>query len=88
MIRRSRHELTVDQSINMTPMIDISFQLILFFVLTSTVGQAMDAATAGHVVGYDSPSQFSREYARLFGAPPARDIAKIKASPDRTLHAG
>lgn len=41
--------------------------------------EAMDAATAGHRVGYDSPSQFSREYARLFGAPPLRDVARLKA---------
>lgn len=37
-----------------------------------------EAATAGFSVGYESPSQFSREYARLFGAPPRRDIAKLK----------
>jgi AraC-like DNA-binding protein len=34
---------------------------------------AVDAATAGHQVGYESPSQFSREYRRAFGAPPATD---------------
>jgi AraC-like DNA-binding protein len=44
------------------------------------LGQAMDAATAGHHVGYESPSQFSREYSRLFGAPPSRDIARLKES--------
>ena len=44
------------------------------------LGQAMDAATAGHYVGYESPSQFSREYSRLFGAPPSRDIARLKES--------
>lgn len=37
------------------------------------VDEAMDAATAGHLVGYGSPSQFSREYRRAFGAPPATD---------------
>lgn len=37
-----------------------------------------EAATAGFSVGYESPSQFSREYARLFGAPPRRDIEKLK----------
>ncbi|RDJ22141.1 AraC family transcriptional regulator [Bosea caraganae] len=46
------------------------------------LGQAMDAATAGHNVGYDSPSQFSREYSRLFGAPPIRDIARMRAAPE------
>jgi AraC-like DNA-binding protein len=32
-----------------------------------------DVAQVGHLVGYESPSQFSREYRRLFGAPPRRD---------------
>lgn len=40
---------------------------------------AMDAATAGHTVGYESASQFSREYRRLFGAPPVRDIETLRA---------
>lgn len=44
------------------------------------LGQSMDAATASHSVGYESPSQFSREYSRLFGAPPSRDIARLKES--------
>ncbi|CAN7168882.1 AraC family transcriptional regulator [Pararhizobium sp. LjRoot235] len=51
------------------------------------LGQSLDAATAAHTVGYESPSQFSREYARLFGAPPLRDIARLKASPDYLLQA-
>ena len=42
------------------------------------LSEALDAATAGHRVGYDSPSQFSREYARTFGAPPLRDVARLK----------
>jgi transcriptional regulator GlxA family with amidase domain len=37
-----------------------------------------DAARAGYAVGYESASQFSREYARLFGAPPARDAARLR----------
>jgi AraC-like DNA-binding protein len=45
------------------------------------LSQSLDAAVAGHEVGYDSPSQFSREYKRLFGAPPARDIARLRLSP-------
>ncbi|WP_020419730.1 AraC family transcriptional regulator [Amycolatopsis sp. ATCC 39116] len=39
-----------------------------------------DVAGVGHLVGYDSPSQFSREYRRLFGAPPGRDAARLRAS--------
>lgn len=42
------------------------------------LAERMDAATAGFQVGYESPSQFSREYNRLFGAPPLRDIAKLR----------
>jgi AraC-like DNA-binding protein len=39
------------------------------------------AGSAGFAVGYDSPSQFSREYRRLFGAPPRRDVERLTASP-------
>jgi AraC-like DNA-binding protein len=45
------------------------------------LSQSHDAATAGHSVGYESPSQFNREYRRLFGAPPGRDIARLRNSP-------
>jgi AraC-like DNA-binding protein len=44
-----------------------------------------DAATAGHRVGYESPSQFSREYSRLFGSPPARDLREMR---ERRLQLG
>ena len=37
-----------------------------------------DAATAAFNVGYESPSQFSREYSRLFGAPPLRDVTNLR----------
>ncbi|MBW4697616.1 MAG: AraC family transcriptional regulator [Aphanocapsa lilacina HA4352-LM1] len=45
------------------------------------LSQSLAAAEAGHLVGYESPSQFSREYKRTFGAPPARDIARLKEMP-------
>lgn len=38
----------------------------------------LDAATAGHKVGYESQSQFNREYSRLFGSPPVRDIKRLR----------
>ena len=47
----------------------------------------LDAASAGHTVGYDSPSQFSREYKRLFGAPPQRDIDRLRQEPQRYAEA-
>lgn len=37
-----------------------------------------DVTGVGHHVGYDSPSQFSREYRRQFGAPPSRDAARLR----------
>ncbi|BAY79796.1 AraC family transcriptional regulator (plasmid) [Nostoc linckia NIES-25] len=55
-------------------------QLRLLQARSLMLGQGMDAATASHHVGYESPSQFSREYSRLFGAPPLRDIARLKSS--------
>jgi AraC-like DNA-binding protein len=41
----------------------------------------LDASTAAYRVGYESPSQFSREYSRQFGAPPMRDIAGLRGQP-------
>jgi AraC-like DNA-binding protein len=37
--------------------------------------RGINAGSAGFAVGYGSPSQFSREYRRLFGVPPRSDIA-------------
>jgi AraC-like DNA-binding protein len=42
--------------------------------------RGINAGSAGFAVGYDSPSQFSREYRRLFGAPPRTDIAGVARS--------
>jgi AraC-like DNA-binding protein len=44
------------------------------------IGEDVDAATAGHRVGYESQSQFNREYSRFFGLPPARDIKRLRES--------
>ncbi len=44
------------------------------------LSESLDAATAGYRVGYQSPSQFSREYRRLFGAPPLRDLARLRGA--------
>ncbi len=41
------------------------------------LNEQIDAATAAFQVGYESPSQFSREYKRMYGAPPARDIKEL-----------
>jgi AraC-like DNA-binding protein len=42
------------------------------------LGEDLDVASAGFRVGYDDPSYFSRDYKKLFGAPPQRDIAKLR----------
>ena len=44
------------------------------------LGGSLDAATAGYQVGYQSPSQFSREYRRLFGAPPRQDLSRLRGA--------
>ena len=41
------------------------------------IAEGLDAASAAFAVGYESPSQFSREYRRQFGAPPARHVASV-----------
>ena len=41
--------------------------------------EGLEANTAAHRVGYESPSQFSREYKRLFGAPPRSEIGLARA---------
>lgn len=40
--------------------------------------EGLDASTASYRVGYESPSQFSREYSRMFGAPPRTDMIKLR----------
>ncbi len=37
-----------------------------------------DASTAGFLMGYDSATQFNREYRRLFGAPPWQDVRRLR----------
>ncbi|WP_332743787.1 AraC family transcriptional regulator [Hydrogenophaga sp.] len=43
--------------------------------------QALDAGSTAARVGYESASQFSRDYSRLFGAPPQRDIKRMRHQP-------
>jgi len=44
------------------------------------LAMAEDVATVGHAVGYDSPSQFSREYKRAYGSPPGEDARLLRAA--------
>ena len=67
----------------MTAMSPLQFQkqLRLQEARELLMSEDLDAATAGHRVGYESPSQFSREYSRLFGVPPATDMKRLRSAP-------
>jgi AraC-like DNA-binding protein len=43
------------------------------------VAEGLEVSAAGYRVGYESPSQFSREYSRLFGASPVKDMARLRS---------
>jgi AraC-like DNA-binding protein len=53
-------------------------QLRLLTARQMMLAEAIDATQAAYQVGYESPSQFSREYARMFGAPPIRDVERLR----------
>ena len=61
----------------MTP-IQFQKQIRLQQARSQLLADADDVAAVGYAVGYDSPSQFSREYSRMFGAPPGRDVARLR----------
>ena len=44
------------------------------------MAEGLEVSAAGYRVGYESPSQFSREYSRLFGASPVKDLARLRNS--------
>ncbi|WEX74949.1 AraC family transcriptional regulator [Sinorhizobium numidicum] len=70
----------------MTAMSPLQFQkhLRLHHARELMLSESLDAATAALRVGYESPTQFSREYRRAFGHPPVRDIREILNSNDTT----
>jgi transcriptional regulator GlxA family with amidase domain len=55
-------------------------QIRLLEARARLLANARDVAAVGFDVGYDSPSQFSREYSRLFGAPPGKDKARLRTT--------
>lgn len=63
-------------------------QLRLLEARRLMLSQAANAETAAFEVGYESPSQFSRDYSRMFGAPPRRDIQAVRAGAIGAGHAG
>ncbi len=65
---------------SMTSMTPLQFQkkLRLSEARRLMLTENLDAMATTFKVGYESPSQFSREYSRLFGAPPSKDIKALK----------
>ncbi len=65
---------------SMTSMTPLQFQkkLRLSEARRLILTENLDAMAATFKVGYESPSQFSREYSRLFGAPPSKDIKSLR----------
>lgn len=61
----------------MTPL-EYQKQLRLQEARRLMLAEGVTAGTAGFTVGYESQSQFSREYRRLFGAPPRQDIERLQ----------
>ncbi|MFF7216091.1 AraC family transcriptional regulator N-terminal domain-containing protein [Streptomyces sp. NPDC008238] len=55
-------------------------QLRLQKARTQLIAAPNDVAAIGYAVGYNSPSQFSREYRRMFGAPPSQDAARLQTA--------
>ena len=55
-------------------------QIRLQTARTRMLVDGMDAAGAAFEVGYESPSQFNREYSRFFGQPPMRDVRTLRSS--------
>ena len=66
----------------LTAMSPIQFQkqLRLHAARQKMLTEELDAASAAFEVGYESPSQFNREYKRAFGKPPVRDVQALRAS--------
>jgi AraC-like DNA-binding protein len=65
----------------LTAMSPLQFQkqLRLHAARQRMLTEELDAASAAFEVGYESPSQFNREYKRLFGKPPIRDVQELRA---------
>jgi AraC-like DNA-binding protein len=64
-------------------------QLRLLEARRLMASHAFNVEAAAFEVGYESPSQFSREYARMFGEPPKRDLKKLQSvSPAQPVRQG
>ncbi|MBD2155676.1 AraC family transcriptional regulator [Leptolyngbya sp. FACHB-16] len=55
-------------------------QLRLLEARRLMLAEDVDATRAAYQVGYESPSQFNREYSRMFGAPPKKDVDRLRVA--------
>jgi AraC-like DNA-binding protein len=71
-----------------TAMSPIQFQkqLRLQEARSLLLSESEDAADVAFRVGYESPSQFSREYSRMFGLPPKEDVKRLRDNHDKTIN--
>ncbi|WP_462408545.1 AraC family transcriptional regulator [Neobacillus sp. Marseille-QA0830] len=71
-----------------TAMSPIQFQkqLRLQEARSLLLSESADAADVAFRVGYESPSQFSREYSRMFGLPPKEDVKRLRDHTDQTIN--
>ncbi|NHM33915.1 AraC family transcriptional regulator [Neobacillus terrae] len=71
-----------------TAMSPIQFQkqLRLQEARSLLLSESEDAADVAFRVGYESPSQFSREYSRMFGLPPKEDVKRLRDNQDKTIN--
>ena len=70
---------------DMTPL-QFQKQLQLQEARRLMLSEDLDAATAGYQVGYNDASQFNREYKRLFGRPPVRDVERLREAASGICH--
>jgi AraC-like DNA-binding protein len=66
------------RSITGTSPLQFQKQLRLQEARQLMLNRNIDAGNAGGLVGYESASHFSREYSRLFGAPPQKDVRRMR----------
>ena len=80
--QNSTHQLRIDDlaaHVGMTPM-QYQKRLRLHEARRLMLVERLDVGTAGYRVGYQSPSQFSREYSRLYGLSPLRDVESLRGT--------
>ena len=85
--RRLRFIITVRALTAMSPL-QYQKRIRLQTARARMLADDVDAATVAFEVGYESASQFNREYSRMFGEPPLRDVRKRRSSGDQMVESG